>query len=291
MVDIRAARPGDRDAIAAFTTRTFAWGDYVADAFERWLAEPNGVVLVAADEDDRAIGMTRGSLLSPEEAWFQGIRVHPLWRRKGVARAMDRELLAWAAGAGARIARLLIEDWNAASIAHVESEGFRPVCRWATAERAVGEASPVPRGNGGRRVPTQERLRPAPSAEAEPAFMSWVGGDLSRAARGLFPVHWSFRRLTVDDLTRSARHGALYEGRTGWAIAAPDHDLFEAAWVETTEPDAYDMARAIVDLAAESGADRLRTWVPEVDWATTAFRRAGCDLRWMSVFARILGDG
>jgi hypothetical protein len=203
---------------------------------------------------------------------------------------MDRALLAWAAGAGARIARLLVEDWNTSSIAHVESEGFRPVCRWMTAERAVGEASPVPRGNGGRRVPAQERLRAAPSAEAEPAFMSWVGGDLSRAARSLFPIRWSFRRLALDDLLQAARRGALYEGRPGWAVAAPDHDLFEVVWIETTEPDAYDMARAIVDLAAESGADRLRAWVPDLDWATTAFRRAGCDLRRMTVYARTVGE-
>ena len=47
---VRLARPDDHSAIAAFTQDTFDWGDYVADAFPRWLADENSAVLVAVDD-------------------------------------------------------------------------------------------------------------------------------------------------------------------------------------------------------------------------------------------------
>src|SRR3989304_3123140 len=65
------------------------------------------------------------------------------------------------------------------------SMGFRKVCDWRRGERVIGEGSPVPEGNGGRRVPPPERLDAAHSAEAEPAFLSWSTGELARAAHGL----------------------------------------------------------------------------------------------------------
>ena len=34
---IRPARADDQPAIAAFTTDTFSWGDYVSDVFLDWL--------------------------------------------------------------------------------------------------------------------------------------------------------------------------------------------------------------------------------------------------------------
>ena len=46
MIVVRPATLEDRAAIAAFTTDTFTWGDYVAEAFERWIQDPDGTVLV-----------------------------------------------------------------------------------------------------------------------------------------------------------------------------------------------------------------------------------------------------
>ena len=100
---------------------------------------------------------------------------------------------------GAQVLRLIVEDWNEPARAQVEAMGLRPVSRWVMADRAVGDASPVPEGNGGRRTPAAERLRAVPSSEAEPSFMSWASGPLSHASRGLFPIGWSFRRMTVEE--------------------------------------------------------------------------------------------
>lgn len=288
MYDIRPAQASDKDAVAAFTKDTFEWGDYVADRFDRWLEDPHGIPIVAVDTDDVAVAISYASLLSPREAWFQGVRVHPDHRRRGIAGRLAEYASVWAIENGAVVARLAIEDWNKPARGQVERDGFRSVGDWVRAYRSIGDASPLPAGNGGRRVPAQEQLVKAHTAEATPAFMAWGTSPLNRAARGLFGVHWRWRRLTEDDLSQAARHDALWIARSGWVMAAPDRDRFEVGWLETREDDAHDLMRAIVDLALNQGAEALGINVPAVTWLTTAARRAGCDLHPMIVYEKPL---
>lgn len=285
---IRPASPADRPAVRAFTRNTFSWGDYVMRNWDDWMADENGTLLVATD-DDEAIGLTRISLLSPDEAWVQATRVHPDHRRRGMAHELVTAALGWARERGAGVARLVIEEWNEASIAHVERLGFRKVSDWVMADRGIGESSPVPEGNGGQRVRGAERVRPAPAAEADPAFMSWQRSELARAARGLFPPRgWAWRRLAVDDLRDSAAQGELLAGRPGWAIGGVSRDTFEVRWVETSKSDAHDLARALVDAAADQPVQRLEAKLVDVDWLTQAFRRVGCRLSGLQVYERAI---
>lgn len=275
---IRPARADDQVAIASFTQQTFEWGDYVSDVFPHWLDDPQGLVVVGVDEDDVAVGMSRATMASPTEAWFQGARVREDWRRRGMAAAMAAAMTEWARARGARVARLLVEDWNDVALRQVEAGGFRTVGTWVAAERTVGAASPVPRGNGGRRVPALEQLGRAHSAEAEPAFMSWSAGEIGRAARGLVAVGWAWRRLDAEDLVAAAKAESLWAARAGWAMAVRNEDTFEVGWLETRPEDAPDVLRALVDLAVAEGAERIELKLPDVAWLTTAARRAGCDL-------------
>jgi GNAT superfamily N-acetyltransferase len=286
--EIRPARAEDHSAIVSFTEATFDWGDYVASAFEDWLDDPQGLAVVAADPDDRAVAVSKATLVSGTEAWFQGARVHPEWRRRGIANAMADAMAEWARSRGAKVVRLLVEDWNEPAQRQVEAGGFRAVGSWAVAERTVGAASPVPSGNGGRRVPALEQLVRAPSAEAEPAYMSWSTGELGRAARSLVAAGWMWRRVSSADLVASAKAEALWAARSGWVIAARNEDAFEVGLVETRPDDATDLMRALVDLAVAEGAERIRIKIPDVAWLTAAARRAGCDLWRMVLYERSL---
>ena len=102
-VRIRPALASDREAIAAFTEHTFDWGDYVADAFDTWLGQPGTRLLVAVDDQDHAVAMSRGRLVSSSEAWFHAARVHPDWRGHGIAGEMAAALREWAAEEGALV--------------------------------------------------------------------------------------------------------------------------------------------------------------------------------------------
>lgn len=268
---IRQAVPADKRAITAFTSDTFDWGDYVPDAFDDWVGEDGFVV---AELDGRVIALVRGVLLSPQEAWFQGARVHPEFRRQGVGQRLNSHLRQWARDRGAVVARLLVEARNVSARGQVEASGMRAVAEFVRAHRAVGDASPLPAGNGGRRVGALEKLRRSHSSEAESAFMAWSTSELARAGRGLFGVSWRFRRLQVDDLVTAAVHGALWSARSGWVMGALSDELFEVGWLSTGPDDAEDLMRAITDVAVDEGAERVHALLPGSEWLVRAARRA-----------------
>lgn len=281
---IRPARPDDGPQIAAWTQDTFPWGDYVGAEFATWLEEPDSLLLVA-EVAGEVIGMAKVAMVSDTEAWAQGARVHPDHRRRGIGNAISARLWQWARDHGARVVRLLVEDWNQPARRQVAGFGFRPVSNWVVAERGVGENSPVPEGNGGRRVQGAEGLRPAHSSEAAPARLAWAASDLELASRGLFPVRWRWRRLTIDDLADAARRRALVTGRPGWAVAEVAEDAYVVSWIATAQTDAAAMVRGLVDLAASAGSDRLELFAPAVDWMRRALRRRDCQLHEMTVYA------
>jgi len=282
---IRPARSSDEKAIASFTQNTFEWGDYVPYAFAGWLEEPASHMVVAVDDDDTAIAMSRGRLVSPTEAWFHAARVHPQWRGKGIAGDMAAVLRSWAAGEGAVVGRLLIEDDNKASIRHVEKIGFRRVASVVRCTKPIGDASPSPDGNGGRRVPSRLRARPAHASDATPAFASWSVGELGKATRGLVGSHWTYARLTVDHLVSAAKSGSFWEIGSGWAVTDAEEGSLEVGWLETRADDAPDLLRALIDIAVGSGVESLSLWVPDVDWMVRDARRLGFDIEPMGVYA------
>ncbi len=284
---IRPARPDDATFIASWTADTFDWGDYVSERFNQWLEESDTAVFVADLAGD-PVALGRIRLVSSTEAWSNAMRVHPDHRRRGLGSAVGQAMWEWARTADARVVRLAVEDWNEAARGQVMGAGFRPVGSWLWARRGVGDSSPVPEGNGGVRVKGDEALRLAHSAEAEPALLSWSGGELSRAAHGLFPTQWTWRRLRIEHLTDAAARTALWEGRTGWAIASRDEDRFLVDWVETTPEDARAMVRALAERAADSGADMMRAMIPDVDWLVRAFRRAGFETGGITVYGLAL---
>jgi GNAT superfamily N-acetyltransferase len=286
-ITIRRAVADDREYIASWTADTFSWGDYVGAAFGDWLEEEHGVVIVAeVDGLPKALGRIR--MVSESEAWSNAMRVHPDLRRTGIGTAVGEAMWQWADKAGARVIRLAVEDWNMAARGQVTKAGFRPMGDWFWAQRGVGDSSPVPEGNGGQRVKGYEAIKPANPAEAEPALLSWSGGELARAAHGLFAIGWTWQRLTVSHLAEASKQRMLWDGRPGWAYAAPVADRFEVYWMETNPEDSRAMVRALVERAADSGSDTMRAVVPHVDWLIQAFRRAGFDIGGIIVFGLAL---
>ena len=286
---IRPARPEDQAVIAAFTADTFEWGDYVADAFDSWMEDPSGRILIAANEVDEAIGMARATMLSPSEAWAQAARVHPDHRRQGIAGSLTQAGEAWATERGAVVMRLVTEDWNEPAQRQVEKSGYRLVAKWAMAQRDIGSSVPAIPGNGGRRAPAAERLQSAPVHEVESPFLIWSTGDLIIAAHGLFPaVGWMWRRMGLDDVVQAARQRSLWGCPSGWLIGTVEDDRFWVPWIATGPEDAHRLLKAAVDLAEEQGTERLRILIPQTDWLLQAARRTGMELNPLLLYEKTL---
>lgn len=280
---VRPARSDDKQHLAAFTQDTFEWGDYVYESFDKWLADDSHLV-VAVDESDVPIGISRAMLLSPRELWLHAARVHPDHRRQGIGAELNDALCSWGRDNGALVARLAIEDWNEPAQGQVLKSGYRRTSSWVYANRSVDAASPNPLGNGGTRVAGPERLVPAPSAEVEPAWLAWSSGSLGRAARGLFSNTWWWRTVTEDDLLEAARQRQFWSSPSGWAIARQTKGMFVVSWIEANEDDAARMVRAIVDRAVDLAAEEVQIAVAATEPIRLALNRYGFSLMALTLF-------
>src|ERR1700751_1217510 len=118
-IEIRPARPEDRDAVLAFCTQTWDWGDYIEFVWDEWLHDANGVLFVATI-DGQPVGIGHMRMLTPTEAWLEGMRVDPNYRRQGLAAAISNQMLTEAMRRGAKVARLITESTNSNSIRLLE---------------------------------------------------------------------------------------------------------------------------------------------------------------------------
>ncbi|MDH3499926.1 MAG: GNAT family N-acetyltransferase [Acidimicrobiia bacterium] len=274
-IEIRPARPDDRAAIAAFTEDTFAWGDYVPDSFDDWLAAADSEVLVATTAGT-PVALARVVQLSPDEIWLHAARVQPSHRRQGLGLALNRACLQWGRDRGAVVARLMIEDWNEAARLQVERGGYRRIANWFHARREVHDPPPSPTGPGLR---PPEPLRIAPRPEAEGAFMSWSTSELARAAHGLRGERWHFRQMTIDHLIQDAERRHLWEAPSGWISIehGPDGNAW-VAWLMTTPGEAELLVAALLTKLRSDGAMSVSVLLPRLPWLIAAFEASGFDV-------------
>ncbi len=273
----RPATHDDIEEIAGFTTDTFEWGDYVPRLIGEWIDDPSGVVMVAIDESE-IVGLARVILLSETEAWSHAARVRPDRRGEGIAGMLADVLTKWARNQGALVVRLLIEDDNAASIRHIQKQGFRRVATAIRASRSIGDATPNPNGNGGLRTPSVLTARPVKSADAQMLAAGWPTSNCGRALRGLVAHGWSFHTLTESVLVDRATAGELWEMGSSWAATGSFDDAFDVSLLDTNPEEAFDAITALIDLANERGGEAFWMWLADHDWLIQAARRAGCDV-------------
>ena len=275
---IRGARPSDVEAIIAFTTDTFDWGDYVPSVIERWVTNDPGQVFVKVDESDIPIAMARGVFLSPFEVWSHAARVDPRHRGKGIAGEIADTIAEWARDNGGQVVRLMIENVNEPSIRHITKKHYRRTVSVVRATRPVGDASPNPAGNGGRANPSPLTAKHAKAPDVPLARTSWHTGDVGRHFRTMIGENWRFRVLRDDDITEAARTGNLWEIGGSWAITERMEPDFQVSLLDTTPAEALDAIRALIDVANERGAEGFSAWLADLDWLVQAARRAGCDV-------------
>jgi GNAT superfamily N-acetyltransferase len=273
---VRPARADDADAVAAFTRDTWpdrSVDDYVPRAFERWVeARTDDRRALVAEVDGAVAGVVQGVLLSPWEAWAQGLRTDPDHRGAGVGSALTKAVFSWASARGATVVRNIVFSWNTPSLGLSRSVGFDPATefRWAT---------------------------PAPDAEASPpmatvcdpdaAWAYWTDSAAREHLRGLAldgDEPWALSALTRADLRAAADDDRLLVvadgGIRGVAVRTrtatygdgdPTAEYAVGAW----DPRDVDAARALFAAVARDAAAvdaaTTRVLVPEsVAWVTDA---------------------
>lgn len=90
---MRDARPGDRRAVFAFTRRTWGeYGDFIPRVWGAWIGDRGGRFIVA-ELDGVPVGTAKITDFGNGEIWLEGLRVDPKYRGKGIARAINVEVI------------------------------------------------------------------------------------------------------------------------------------------------------------------------------------------------------
>jgi ribosomal protein S18 acetylase RimI-like enzyme len=135
-VKVRFALPSDKENVLRFCANTFEWGDYIAQVWDSWYLDQNGVLLVAEDwirhpKSKTAIAISHASLCPNRNVWIEGIRVDPNYRRKGIAFKLLNEMLVYGKQHGAREAVAIVSINNKVSKLMMEKAGFNIMSKWS----------------------------------------------------------------------------------------------------------------------------------------------------------------
>lgn len=264
---IRPARAGDKDAVLAFTQNTWTWGDYISYVWDEWLAQSNGELAVA-DVDGVVAGMTMTTILPSREAWLQGLRVHPNYRRHGLARLLTAHQLDFLRGHGVPVVRLAVHAHNVASQTHVARMGFRRVTSFIVREYDVASGS----AEG-----AAERLGPGDGADAWQAITGWPAWQ---ATAGLWARHWTWHALDEQTVAEHIAQGEVSGVRDAagrWAalaIALPDDDRLYTGYAGGAGPAVAALARALATQARQQGKEEVTAMLPPVPEICESFEQA-----------------
>jgi len=202
---IRRARPADKQAVLRFCQNTWEWGDYISQVWDRWLNEPGGKVLVVT-VDSLLVAIGHIIMLTSGEAWLEGLRVDPAYRRMGIATRLIQRLLAEARTLRANTVRFITSSVNT------------PVHHLATKLRFTRVAVISPYKAGAEQVKT-------PLSKPEqwdlPCVLSFMQKSTMPAAMGgLYSTGWRFHSLSTEQLKFRMNKGQVRIIKNGENVSA-----------------------------------------------------------------------
>jgi len=182
---IRQARPPDKEAVLRFCQDTWEWGDYIPQVWDRWLREPDGKLLVTTI-GTHPVAVGHIVMVTPSEAWLEGIRVDPVYRRTGLATRLTRRFSAEARAMGADVIRFLTSSLNT------------PIHRIAAKIGFARVASILPYEAEATQI---ESPLSSPEQRDLPHLLSFrQRSTVLEAMGGLYGTGWRFHSLTPEQI-------------------------------------------------------------------------------------------
>src|SRR5438309_12168 len=255
----RAHRTDKRDVLAAVRT---IWGgqDRIPEVFDTWVTHRSGPFFVA-ESAGRVVGMGKLTVVSPTEAWLEGGRVAPRWRRKGIATALIAHRIAYARERGFRVLRFSTASDNTPIHRAARQFGFTRIATLSRYE-APATKGPLPvRGTHAQASAVLRRVAP---------FVQLGHG-------------WEWREITARDVRSAiARDRVLVRGKGVGAAAILGDRYEESLMVAAIGGRERQLAELLLGLRAEARRRGLSNASFYVSSAADrrAARRAGFEQPW-----------
>ena len=140
-VVVRPARRSDRDPLMSFIKDVWGGHDYIPRVWDHWVRDTKNRLFVVV-ADGVPVGMNRIRFMEDGSAWFEGARVHPDYRSRGLGSMLGKNSMRVAMGLGIRNFRLTSGSRNHRAHRQIARIRFREVARFSVYEPPVGRRRP-----------------------------------------------------------------------------------------------------------------------------------------------------
>lgn len=269
---LRPARPADRTDVEALCAHIWGGEDYIPEVWEEWLADPEGELTVA-ELDGRVVGLAKLSHAADEEWWLEGLRVHPAYRRLGLARRIQAHQLEVAARLGAGVLRFATASYNRPVHRNAARDGFTRVAEF---HMYAAEA-----------LPGCLSLRMLGPEDLEAAWALVEKSSVRRAASGLYEVRWRWLKLTKERLAAHVAAGEVWGVDVNGSLAAlailptnPRAERLNVGYLDGTPDGLKALVWGLRLLAHQRGLTGVRVCPPADPSLLEALRSAGFSPDW-----------
>jgi GNAT superfamily N-acetyltransferase len=279
---VRPAKEADKAPLMSFIKDVWGGHDYIPSVWDRWLRDKRGRMFVV-EADGIPVGMSKVRFLEDGSAWFEGARVHPAFRGRGLASMLGETSVRFAAARGARVFRLTSGSRNKAAHRQISRIMFRETARFSVYE--------PPRGK--KPKPTGAAIRMTPSE------LSALTGLLRTAKEFQLGGGVFWHDFTAASLTKKVVSGLLEEGavwRMGSAVAViraggeGEGDWEEVCYLGGPVSDSTRLVKALV--GRDRNASERFVFVPQRSPIISALKREGYSRNFsMVLFERKVANG
>ncbi|MDG6902302.1 MAG: GNAT family N-acetyltransferase [Nitrososphaerota archaeon] len=201
---VRPARQSDKKPLMSFIKDVWGGHDYIPYVWDWWMKDPNGKMFVV-EVDGVPVGMNRVRFLEDGSAWFEGVRVHPDFRGRGLATMLGENSMKVAKEMGIGVFRLVSGSRNYLAHRQIARIRFEEISRFSVYEPPKGRRR-------GRKV-----ARRAKSEDA-PAVISLIERSKEYRTGGGFFFHgYTAASLNPEVIRKLVSEGAIW--RFGEAVA------------------------------------------------------------------------
>ena len=278
-LEVRRAREEDREAVLAFCSQTWEWGDYIAYVWDDWLHDERSALFVAT-LDEQPVGIANLRMLNATEAWLEGMRVDPAHRQHGLASALFDAQISEALRRNALTARLISESTNEAAIRLIERSHMRRVNAFAPFHAARLTAN-TQRGYG---MVTPTLATPSDSDE----IIDYLNvSNIFPAAGGLYNAGFTAYSITAPLIEQKITAQQIYLLRRwdrldGLAMVEPRERRGEKSlsigYIDGTTESISLLAYALRKMLSDFGLETIHANIPDLMMVRDAF--TGAEYEW-----------
>jgi GNAT superfamily N-acetyltransferase len=206
------ALPRDTADVLEFSKFTWNGHDYIQYVWDKWRADPDGILAVA-EYGGRCVGMAKISLLAPGQWWLQGFRVDINYQDLKIGSHIHEYIDAWWLEHGAGYARLMTSSQRFKVHHLCDKLGYVRVSE-LTDHRALPLDEPT------------TTFQPIAQLEISKALEVAQSSPVLKLNHGLIDIGWEAIHPTAEILAETARAGMAFwwRGRESLLLAWVDED-------------------------------------------------------------------